>query len=142
MRHTVPNDPASASLVRGRLRRWLAGMRWPRDDADDLVIAVSEAVSNSVEHAYPDPREAGVIVIEATEETFPRRLRRIVVTVRDHGRWRPVPEDPGYRGRGLAMMRAVTDWVDIENGTAGTTVRLFGHPVRVLDTNGVNPSPV
>jgi anti-sigma regulatory factor (Ser/Thr protein kinase) len=54
--------------------------------------------------------------------------------VTDRGRWRPVPGDPGHRGRGIAMMRAVTDRVDIDYGAGGTTVRLVGRAVPVGDT--------
>jgi anti-sigma regulatory factor (Ser/Thr protein kinase) len=135
MRQTVAGDPAAASLVRGRLRRWLADAGWPREDADNLVIAVSEAVSNSVEHAYRGTRRPGLITVEVGE----RRDGRVVVTVTDRGRWRPVPDDPGHRGRGIAMMRAVTDQVDIDHGADGTTVRLVGRAVPVGDASWSTP---
>jgi hypothetical protein len=34
----------------GAGQRWLAALRWPPGQNDDLVLAVNEAVSNSVEH--------------------------------------------------------------------------------------------
>lgn len=140
MRQTVTNDAASASVVRSRLRDWLDDAGWPRAEADDLVIAVSEAVSNSIEHAYPGPRGSGLIIVRADEEGPLDKDRRIVVTVSDHGRWRPAPDDPGYRGRGIAVMRAVTDGVHIDRGTTGTTVRLFGRPVPVDDITRSTPA--
>jgi anti-sigma regulatory factor (Ser/Thr protein kinase) len=47
-------DPTSASIVRDQLRKWLGILHWPADAADDVVMAISEAVSNSVDHTYPD----------------------------------------------------------------------------------------
>jgi hypothetical protein len=49
-------------------------------------------------------------------------VHRVVVTVADRGRWRPLPSDPGYRGRGLRMMRGWMDSVIIQPAAAGTTV--------------------
>lgn len=39
-------------VVRASVRRWLAGLAWPEDPAEDIVLAVHEAVSNVIEHAY------------------------------------------------------------------------------------------
>ncbi|MBC8091620.1 MAG: ATP-binding protein, partial [Pseudonocardia sp.] len=52
--------PAAASIVRERLRHWLDGLGWPEPELDDVVLAVHEAVSNSVEHGYADT-EAGEV---------------------------------------------------------------------------------
>ena len=48
----LPADPVSISVARVGLRRWLAGWSWPADQIDDIVLAVSEAASNAIEHAY------------------------------------------------------------------------------------------
>ena len=50
------------------------------------------------------------------------REARIRVTVRDHGHWRP-PRG-SHRGRGLPLMRALMDSVDVDHGTEGTVVVL------------------
>ena len=51
----MPADGRAPGLVRAELKRWLAGRAWPDEDREDLEFAVSEAVSNSAEHAYrPD----------------------------------------------------------------------------------------
>jgi anti-sigma regulatory factor (Ser/Thr protein kinase) len=42
--------------------------------------------------------------------------------VRDEGRWRP-PRG-SHRGRGLPLMRALMETVDVEHGDAGTVVVL------------------
>src|SRR3954471_9852136 len=40
------------SIARERVEEWLRAQQWPPAQADELVLAVSEAVSNSVEHGY------------------------------------------------------------------------------------------
>jgi len=84
--------------------------------SEALVVAVGEAVSNAIEHAYL-----------AAPGTIHVRARRsgavLVVEVRDHGRWRQ--EAAGERrGHGLELMRAFADGVNIETTARGTTVRL------------------
>jgi len=49
---------------------------------------------------------------------------RVLVTVRDHGRWRKPPLDPGFRGRGLLMIKALTPRVEVLQGPQGTTVHM------------------
>ena len=44
------------------------------------------------------------------------------MTVRDHGRWRP-PRG-SHRGRGLPLMRALMERVDVEHSDDGTVVVL------------------
>jgi hypothetical protein len=48
----VPAADRTPRRVRGELRQWLAALGWPEEQAQDAVLAVDEAVSNAVEHAY------------------------------------------------------------------------------------------
>ena len=66
-------------------------------DAEMLVLAAGELCANAVEHAYPADGGGSVEVALARE---PGGVLTLVV--RDRGRWRPPPADPGERGRGLA----------------------------------------
>jgi hypothetical protein len=50
---TVTAEPASASVARDRVSRWLRGAGWPPEPLEEVVYAVSEAVSNAIEHALP-----------------------------------------------------------------------------------------
>ena len=52
----------------------------------------------------------------------------LTLVVRDRGRWRPPPADPGDRGRGLAIVRALMHAVDIDEGGDGTTVSVRYRP--------------
>ncbi|MDT7702004.1 MAG: serine/threonine-protein kinase RsbW, partial [Pseudonocardiales bacterium] len=51
------------------------------------------------------------------------REEHLALFVSDHGRWRPIPDDNGYRGHGLGVMREFTEQLRIDRGPAGTDVR-------------------
>ena len=55
------------------------------------------------------------------------RLLRIRVC--DTGRWRTPPADPGHRGRGIAMMRALVARAEITASAHGTEVTLLTETV-------------
>lgn len=130
----LPAHTIAPSLARHQLRRWLAALQWPEEEADDLVMAASEAVSNSAEHAYVG-RAAGFVDLQATTEALAHGRRRIVCVITDVGRWRPVPAERENRRRGFPLMRAVMDTVTIESGSADrgqesyTRVTLISTPV-------------
>ena len=48
--------------------------------------------------------------------------REVVITIRDYGAWRAPRE--GDHGRGLSLMRALMDTVEVSPTPEGTTVRL------------------
>ena len=48
----LPANPVAIPVARYQVRRWLAALSWPAAALDDIVLAVSEAVTNAVEHAY------------------------------------------------------------------------------------------
>jgi len=130
-RRTYTVDAAIPSVVRQELRSWLDERGWPVAEAEEVVLAMSEAVTNVVEHAYRhiDASRYGQVEITAHLRSNPDRSRRVIIDVRDHGRWRAVPRDPGNRGRGLAIIRACTDRLDITHGPSGTAVRMVSRPV-------------
>jgi anti-sigma regulatory factor (Ser/Thr protein kinase) len=107
--------------VRHRLAEWLRSEGVPDSLAADIVLVVNEACSNSVEHAYRG-REPGTMRIEATIDE-----RHLTVRVADSGSWKTPPADPGTRGRGLLLMRALSDRVELDGTAEGTTVGMrFG----------------
>lgn len=114
-----PADPREVAPVRHRLREWLQGSGFTEDEATDLVLAVSEAVNNSVEHAYPGPARGTVEVSAHIGDDG-----AVHVDVTDHGQWRVPPPALTTRGRGLLLMRESVDEVEIDRSANGTTVRL------------------
>lgn len=114
-----PADPREVAPVRHQLREWLQDSGFTEDEAIDLVLAVSEAVNNSVEHAYPGPARGTVEVSARIGDDG-----AVHVDVTDHGQWRVPPPALTTRGRGLLLMRESVDEVEIDRSANGTTVRL------------------
>jgi GAF domain-containing protein/anti-sigma regulatory factor (Ser/Thr protein kinase) len=108
-------SPDSLAGVRYLLGRWLRGRGATRDEIYDITVATQEACTNAIEHAYA-PGPAG---FELTAEFTQGRVR---LAVRDRGHWR-APRGTN-RGRGLPMMRALMDRVDVRRTDEGTEVVL------------------
>jgi PAS domain S-box-containing protein len=119
----IENEAIATRLtdVRHLLAEWLRSEGVPDSLTADIVLVVNEACSNSVEHAYRG-REPGTMRIEATIDE-----RHLTVRVADSGSWKTPPADPGTRGRGLLLMRALSDRVELDGTAEGTTVGMrFG----------------
>jgi anti-sigma regulatory factor (Ser/Thr protein kinase) len=138
LRMELPADPIAISVARHQVRRWLAAFSWPAGQLDDIVLAVSEAVSNAIEHAYLD-QPPGVVEVHGGVEATPGGQGRVTVIVRDHGRWRLAPTDDENRRRGIPLMRACMDTVTIgqpDDDRAGTWVVLRSRAVPALGAFG------
>jgi len=133
--------PAAIPALRHSVRRWLHAAQWPADEALDLVLAVNEAVTNVVEHAYP-PGKACTVVATADEVPLAGGLRRVLIVIADRGRWRPAPADPGDRGRGIPMISAIAQSLHIERSARGTRVTITSRPVPAVVDRATGPSPV
>jgi serine/threonine-protein kinase RsbW len=118
-----PAEPAALAPIRREVERWLAGVNVAGDAWADLVLAVNEAASNVVDHAYRV--SAGPAVIELSFWTEPGAL---VLEIADHGRWRPPGPHAAGRGLGIDLMRRLVESVLISHGGAGTRV-LLRHPL-------------
>jgi anti-anti-sigma factor len=111
------------AVVREAMRTWLASAGVETGDGELVVLAAGELCANSVEHAYPPGSDAAV------EVALARELGGVLtLVVRDRGRWRPPPADPGDRGRGLGIVRALMHTVDVDPGGEGTTVSVRYRP--------------
>lgn len=121
-------DPVQLIFFRAGLNAWLHGLQWPEPDRIDAVLAVSEACTNAVQHAYPagEPGDVDVTGRLVIDET----VRRIVVVVRDEGRWRTPASERGY---GLRAVHECMAEVHIRHDVDGTVVTMISKPVPVLD---------
>ena len=134
LRLVLPAGWGAPSVARTRLRDWLEAHRWPDDDVDDLVLAVSEAVTNSVEHgcgmatADVAPR-SGLVELTACLKCSARGARHVELAVRDFGEWRAPVRGPTVRGYGLVLIRAVAMAVEVHRLPDGTLVRIVSRPV-------------
>jgi anti-sigma regulatory factor (Ser/Thr protein kinase) len=116
---TLAPEPASVTLARHAAGDFAARVGAERQDVE---LAVSEAVTNAVVHAYPDG-VAGAITLRAQ-----LRGLALIVMVRDDGTGlRPDLENKGL-GLGLPLIARVSDEYRIEDlpdGGAVVTMR-FG----------------
>ncbi|HOT22954.1 MAG TPA: ATP-binding protein [Thermoleophilia bacterium] len=122
--------PAQAEyVVLGRLA--LAGLlrrrRFSDDAVADLKLAITEACSNSVRHAYD--HDGGQVHL-----SFMLQDDRVVIRIRDEGagfheddvdcpECRAIPEIKlGEGGMGISIIRAVVDEFSLEKPSEGGTV--------------------
>jgi anti-sigma regulatory factor (Ser/Thr protein kinase) len=111
----LSTQPRALTGLRRTLGRWLDAAGASHEESSDIRMAAHEAACNSMEHAYGF--EAGTFVLDAS-----RNDGQVSIVVSDKGGWRePRKSD---RGRGLDLMRALMDDVELEAGDAGTTVRM------------------
>jgi PAS domain S-box-containing protein len=108
--------PARLSDVRRQLGDWLRSASVPESLTEDIVLVVNEACSNSAEHAYRG-QEPGMMHVQAAVDD-----RHVHIRVADEGSWKTPPADPGTRGRGLQLMRTLSEHVDLDGTSHGTTV--------------------
>ncbi|MGH2629191.1 MAG: SpoIIE family protein phosphatase [Actinomycetota bacterium] len=113
---TVPARAEALATVRAAVDAWLEDLHPPSALREDLVLAVSEASANAVEHAYRRGR-TGEITIEGTKG------RDVVLRVIDRGSWRGSGGDPS-RGRGMHIMRSLVNDMEVERRADGTTIIL------------------
>jgi serine phosphatase RsbU (regulator of sigma subunit)/anti-sigma regulatory factor (Ser/Thr protein kinase) len=115
LRTSWPAEAEALSAMRHMLRRWLAERGAGQDETYDITVAVQEACANAIEHAYA-PGPAAFELDAAYERGV------VCVAVRDRGRWRDARG--AHRGRGLPLMEALMERVDVHRGDDGTTVVL------------------
>ena len=114
----IAADTMQLTELLGPLRAWLRTGRIDRETADDLLVATGEIVTNAIEHG---PAAKGDHRVYVTAERPPDR---VVITVRDQGRW--LGRNPAAgRGRGLIIAEALVDELTIDTAGAGTAVRLL-----------------
>ena len=111
----LPADPTRLSVLRKRLEDFLVAHSVGENDLFDLIVAVSEAAANAIEHPVAPVRP--VIGVEVTIVD-----RTVVATVRDSGRWRE-STGAGFRGRGLALIEALGE-LTVRRTDEGTEVSL------------------
>lgn len=120
-----PAEVGELAGSRRALRSWLERADIGPDQAQDVLIAVGEAVANAIEHGHRD-RRVGTVSVRATAMVDGVRL-----TVVDTGAWRtPRPDADISRGRGVMLMRALVGEVSISPDAMGTTVQMYSRTGR------------
>ncbi len=117
-------EPDTLLSLRRLLRRWLAEAGADVHESVELTMAANEAMQNAIEHgnAFTD---APITV------ALRQSCAEVEIEIRDLGHDDERRPDPD-RGRGVALMRALTDEAEVAlGGPAGGVVRLrrrLAHP--------------
>jgi len=88
-------------------------------DLEDIAVAVSEALTNVVVHAYVGHPRPGIVAVEARMD---RDGLQIVVCDEGIG-MQPRPDSPGL-GLGLSVIHRVARHVRLEDGCPGVRVHM------------------
>lgn len=108
------------------------GLREPQ--LSDVRLALSEAISNAVVHAFRDGRESGTVTVAVTFSSTDGQLE---IVVSDDGvGLAPRPDSPGI-GLGLPIIRRLADNVDHrEPPGGGTELRILFRLLAGSDSRG------
>lgn len=131
VRFSLQALPANVALVRQALAGLADSLGVDPARAADMKIAVTEACTNAVVHAYENHDGRLDVAMSVEHE-------RIVLTVRDHGHGlRPLPSegDGPPLGFGLALIASLSDEFGIAGGRRGTEVRI------AFDLDGSDEAP-
>jgi anti-sigma regulatory factor (Ser/Thr protein kinase) len=109
--------PMVSPVARAIVTRVLDPLKISTERRFGILVALGEAIANAIEHGYRG--EPGGLISLRIEMLGDH----IVLTVEDFGRWRPfVPREE--RGRGIELMHAFTDGVQIRSSRESTTIVL------------------
>jgi serine/threonine-protein kinase RsbW len=131
VRLTIPAKPEYITLCRLALTGLSRLRPLPEETLADLKLALTEACSNSVRHAYAD-REGSVEILYELHED------RLVIEVLDEGEGfdadetEQAAEELSEGGLGIAIIRAIADEFEVGERSGGTGSRL--RFVKVLPT--------
>jgi serine/threonine-protein kinase RsbW len=107
IRLTLPARPQNVAVVRHVLGALADALNLDRVVVDDMRLAVTEACTNVVRHAYLDGEGTIDVVVR------PRRdVLEVVVT--DEGRGLGPSPDTAGPGLGLALIKALTQSLEIQ----------------------------
>jgi len=110
------------SLIREEVEAMAAACGFDENELYQLKVAVSEAAANAIEHGSPQGEQSHIKVSITCDS------ERISIEVIDEGVFKarlPVTDGrPSHRGRGIFLMTALMDEVNITEGLTGTKVRL------------------
>ncbi|MCL6450125.1 MAG: anti-sigma F factor [Acetobacteraceae bacterium] len=127
----LPALPENVALARVALAAFAAQIDFTLGEIEEIKVAVSEAVSNAVLHAYP----GGPGEVRVEGRLYPDRLEVVVEDsgqgMEDVGRARRAgfSSQPERLGLGFTFMESFMDGLEVESAVGrGTTVRMVKRP--------------
>jgi serine/threonine-protein kinase RsbW len=117
VRLSLPARPENVAVIRHMLGAFAEPLRLPPALVEDMRLAITEACTNVVRHAYHDAEPGAMdVVIRSVGD-------RLELIVSDHGSGMGPSPDLSGPGLGLPMIAALADNVEFEHG-AGRGSRL------------------
>ena len=110
VRLVLPARPETIAEVRRTAEKVAEDARLPRRTIDDIRLAVTEACTNVVRHAY-DPGGHADAALAVEIEPAPGALR---VVVEDRGRGLGTSPDVAGPGLGLSLIAALASRLEVE----------------------------
>lgn len=121
LRLVLPARPETLSHVRRAVESAGAQARLPRAVIDDMRLAVTEACTNVVRHAY-DPGGCTVPEFEVQLDPAPGVMR---IVIEDQGRGIGPSPDAAGPGLGLALIASLAARIEVDRGrTRGTRLSM------------------
>jgi anti-sigma regulatory factor (Ser/Thr protein kinase) len=119
VRLTLPARADSLSVIRHVLGAFAEALRLPPDLVEDMRLAVTEACTNVVRHAY-DADKPGTIDVVVRPSGG-----RLEIIVSDRGRGMAPSTDVEGPGLGLPLISALADEVELQQATVrGSRLRM------------------
>jgi stage II sporulation protein AB (anti-sigma F factor) len=148
MRLVLPARSANLALARATVAAFAAQLPFTVEELEDLKVAVSEAVSNVILHAYPDGQRGDVAIEAATSGAM------LEVVVEDQGagiedvdraREPAYTTAPDRMGLGFVLMENFADEVEVHSvpgrGTKVTLRKSAGYRQQGGDAVSHDPDP-
>jgi anti-sigma regulatory factor (Ser/Thr protein kinase) len=114
---TYPGIPTAVRDIRGELASFAAREGFDDGRLDDIRIAVSEAATNAVVHAYD--RWCGEIRVDAGMEHG-----ELVIAIADDGPGMTARADSPGLGLGLPTITTVSDRLEVASTSAGCELQM------------------
>jgi anti-sigma regulatory factor (Ser/Thr protein kinase) len=111
----LPAQPRSVASARHAVEDFCASEAL---DHQAVAIAVSEAVTNAVIHAYPAGVDGRVRLVATLQPAS------LVITIADRGRGMTVRADRPGLGVGLDLIAQLSNGVEIDDRSSGTTLTM------------------
>lgn len=116
---SVPARPENVAVIRRVLSAFAQSLHLERELVDDMRLAVTEACTNVVRHAYPGDQVGTIdLMVTPTDEA-------LYVVVGDRGRGIGPSPDTRGPGLGLPLIAAIAESLEIEQAPgAGSRVAM------------------
>jgi anti-sigma regulatory factor (Ser/Thr protein kinase) len=110
---TLPARPENVAVMRHLLGAFAESIQLSEELIEDLRLAVTEACTNVVRHAYEDG-DPGAVELSIQPED-----EHVQVVVADFGRGIGASSDTSGPGLGLPLIAAIADTVELQSAPGG-----------------------